>query len=337
MKIILTGGAGYIGSHTCELLSRKGYETVIIDDLSNSSNKCVERLRELCAIKPKFYLADCRDYKAMANIFNEEKADAVIHFAGYKAVGESVKEPLRYYDNNVGSTMSVLKAMKSSGTNVIIFSSSATVYKLTDDMPLTESHETYPYNPYGWTKLMSERIIEDVCAGDASFSAVNLRYFNPVGAHPSGMLGEDPKGIPNNLMPYITQVAMGKRDKLYVFGSDYPTHDGTGVRDYIHICDLAEGHVAALEYAFDKKGCQAINLGSGRGTSVLEMIDAFERVNDIKIPYEFTERRAGDIALYYADPSKAEETLKWKAKRTIDDMCADAWRWQRENPDGYRS
>lgn len=335
MKIILTGGAGYIGSHTCNLLSSKGYETVIIDNFSTSREACLQRLNKICELKPKFYYADCRDKEAVKDIFLKERADAVIHFAGYKAVGDSVKSPVDYYENNVGSTINVLNAMKAAKTNVIVFSSSATVYALTDNMPLTEEHVLKPYNPYGWTKFMSERVIEDVCDASNELSAVNLRYFNPIGALESGLLGEDTRDVPNNLMPYITKVAIGKIDKLNVFGNDYDTIDGTGVRDYIHISDLAEGHAAALEYAILRRGCESFNLGTGRGTSVLELIHAFEKANGIKIPYEFTHRREGDIALYYADPSKAEKILGWKACRNIDDMCRDAWNWQSKNPNGY--
>ncbi len=335
MKVLLTGGAGYIGSHTGALLLNKGYEIVIVDNLSNSSERCIDRI---CAVTGKnltFYQEDCTDKVSLKKIFLSEKPDAVIHFAGYKAVGESVKEPLKYYENNVGSTMAVIEALRAAKVKVLVFSSSATVYKLTGKMPLYEDCETYPYNPYGWTKFMSERIIEDEAKANSDLSAVNLRYFNPVGAHPSGMMGENPRGIPNNLMPYITQVALKKRDKLHVFGADYPTSDGTGVRDYIHIQDLAEGHLAALEYAFSSNGCDAFNIGTGKGTSVLELVNAFQRSTGVEIPYDIVDRRPGDLALYYADASKAKRVLGWEAKRSIEDMCQDAWNWQRNNPNGY--
>ena len=335
MKVLLTGGTGYIGSHTCVCLQQRGHEIVIADDLSNSSVKCLDGIESITGKRPRFYLADCRSFDAMDNIFKAEQPQAVIHFAGKKAVGESVEKPLMYYENNVGGTINVLKAMKKHGVSIIIFSSSATVYKLCGKMPLSEENETYPYNPYGWTKFMSERIIEDACAADDELSAVNLRYFNPVGAHESGHIGENPRGIPNNLMPYITQVALGKRECLNIFGNDYPTVDGTGVRDYLHICDLAEGHAAALDYAAARSGCEFFNLGTGRGTSVLEMVAAFERATGVSIPYRFTQRRAGDLALYYADPAKAERVLGWRAKLGVEDMCRDAWRWQSMNPDGY--
>lgn len=335
MKVLLTGGTGYIGSHTCVCLLQKGYETVIIDNLSNSSEKCLDRIEKITGVRPRFYIADCRDARAMDKIFAAERPSAVIHFAGMKAVGESVEKPLLYYENNVGGTINVLNAMKKQGGGTIIFSSSATVYKLCEKMPLSEENETYPYNPYGWTKFMSERIIEDECAANPNLNAVNLRYFNPVGAHESGLIGENPRGIPNNLMPYITQVALKKRDHLNVFGNDYPTIDGTGVRDYLHVCDLAEGHAAALDYAKVHGGCSFFNLGTGRGTSVLEILSAFKNATGIDIPYQFTDRRAGDLALYYADPTRAENVLGWRAKRCVEDMCADAWHWQSMNPNGY--
>lgn len=336
-KVLLTGGAGFIGSHTAVELIESGYDVVIADDLSNSERSVIGRIEKITGKSPEFYEVNVADKDALRRIFEdaEQKStdiDAVIHFAGYKAVGESVEKPLMYYRNNLDATLTLLEVMQESGVKKIIFSSSATVYSLAQEVPFTE--ETQPLgctNPYGWTKYMIEQILRDVCTADPDMSVVLLRYFNPIGAHESGLIGEKPNGIPNNLMPYITQVAQGIRPQLNVFGNDYSTPDGTGVRDYIHVVDLAKGHVAALEYVSTghaDAGCEVFNLGTGRGYSVLDLVKTFERVNDIKIPYEIAPRRAGDIAVCYAGTEKAERKLGWKAERGIEDMCRDAWRWQ---------
>ncbi|MED3662062.1 UDP-glucose 4-epimerase GalE [Ureibacillus terrenus] len=325
MKILVTGGAGYIGSHTCVALMEQGYSLVILDNFSNSKPAVLDNLRKLND-NFVFYHVDVTNEEALERIFSNHKIDGVIHFAGYKAVGESVAEPLKYYMNNVGSTMVLAKLCQKYNVNKFVFSSSATVYG-ENQVPFKEDMKLLPTtNPYGETKAMSERILMDVAKANPKFAVSILRYFNPVGAHESGLIGEDPNGIPNNLMPYITKVAKGELEKLRVFGNDYPTPDGTGIRDYIHVMDLAEGHVAAYKHL--RKGVHVYNLGTGKGTSVLELVHAFEKANGIKVPYEIVERRPGDIAICYADASKAERELGWKAKRDIIDMCRDAWRFE---------
>jgi UDP-glucose 4-epimerase len=333
--VLLTGGAGYIGSHTAVELIKAGYRVVAVDNLINSSEESLRRVSKICDAEISFRKADVSDTQALDRVFKEFDIDGVVHFAGLKAVGESVEKPLLYYRNNIDATISLLEAMLMNRVNTLIFSSSATVYDTSCAPVYTEATPLKPCNPYGWTKFMCEQIIRDVCAANKELSAINLRYFNPVGAHESGLIGEAPSGIPNNLMPYITQVAVGRRAGLTVFGDDYDTHDGTGVRDYIHVVDLAKGHCLALKYAFDNKGALDINLGTGRGFSVLDMVKAFEKVNGVKIPYRIGPRRAGDIAAYWADPDRAERLLGWKAELDIEDMCRDAWRWQSRNPRGY--
>ena len=337
MSVLVTGGAGYIGSHTCVELLERGYDVVVIDNLVNSSRKSLERVEQITGKKVTFYEADVRDRKILDEIFETHKdIDCAIHFAGLKAVGESVQMPLEYYDNNLNSTITLCQAMRDHGVKNIVFSSSATVYSGDNTMPLREVCETGKCtNPYGWTKYMSEQILRDTSFADAGWSVVLLRYFNPIGAHSSGLIGEDPQGIPNNLMPYITQVAVGRREYLSVFGNDYDTPDGTGVRDYIHVVDLAKGHVAALKYMRTHKGENVFNLGTGTGYSVLDMVHAFERVTGQKIPYVIAPRRPGDLGMVYADPEKSTDELGWKAQYTLDDMCRDAWAWQSKNPNGY--
>ncbi|NLL38543.1 MAG: UDP-glucose 4-epimerase GalE [Clostridiales bacterium] len=335
MAVLLTGGAGYIGSHTAVELLNEGYEVVIADDLSNSSEEAIRRVEKITGKTVSFYRCDVREWEALNRIFADNSIEAVIHFAGLKAVGESVREPLRYYRVNLDAAMTVLEGMQTHGVKRFVFSSSATVYGAECPFPYTEDMETGGCtNPYGWTKFMIEQIVTDT-AKATGMSAVLLRYFNPVGAHPSGLIGEDPAGIPNNLMPFVSQVAVGKLKRLNIFGNDYPTPDGTGVRDYIHIVDLAKGHVAALVYAEQHTGTEVFNLGRGSGVSVLELVENFERANDIKIPYVFTERREGDIAECWADTTKAKELLGWTAKLGLEDMCRDSWNWQRQNPNGY--
>lgn len=337
MRILVTGGTGYIGSHTCiELLKRKEYEVTIVDNLSNSKALVAEKIEELAGRPARFIEADVRDRSAMRTVFASEPIDAVIHFAGLKAVGESVRLPLKYYENNLVSTLVLLEMMEEFNVNNIVFSSSATVYGDPASVPIREDFPLSTTNPYGTTKLMIERILTDYCAAHPDFNAILLRYFNPVGAHESGQIGEDPNGIPNNLVPYITQVAVGKLERLGVFGNDYPTPDGTGVRDYIHVVDLAKGHVAALQ-KFAEPGCglKVYNLGTGKGYSVLEMLHAFEKCVGHEIPYAILPRRPGDIPTCYADCTKAWEELHWKAEKTLEDMCADAWRWQTMHPNGY--
>ncbi|MBQ3392171.1 MAG: UDP-glucose 4-epimerase GalE [Lachnospiraceae bacterium] len=336
MKILVTGGTGYIGSHTVVALQQAGYEAVIADNLYNSSPVVLERIAQITGKKPAFYELDLLDRDGLEALFEKEKIDAVIHFAGYKAVGESTRKPIEYYRNNLVSTLNLCDVMRGHGCKKIVFSSSATVYgdpafvPITEECPLGETT-----NPYGETKAMQERILTDIWRADPSWQVMLLRYFNPVGAHESGLMGEDPKGIPNNLLPYVAQVASGKLEKIHVFGNDYDTPDGTGVRDYIHVCDLAEGHVSALK-AFDRlDGVQIFNLGTGTGYSVLDMIHAFSKACGRDLPYIIEGRRPGDIATCYSDPSRAEEVLGWKAKRTLEDMCADSWRWQSKNPLGY--
>ena len=336
MNILVTGGAGYIGSHTCIELMASGYDVIVVDNLCNSNPKSLDRVEQLAGKKPKFYEGDVRDEALMRKIFAENEISAVIHFAGLKAVGESVAQPWRYYDNNLNSTLVLTKAMEEAGCKRIIFSSSATVYSGDNEMPLRETSRTGNCtNPYGWTKYMTEQILSGMAHADKEWSIVLLRYFNPVGAHASGLIGEDPRGIPNNLMPFISQVAVGRREKLSVFGNDYDTHDGTGVRDYIHVVDLAKGHVAAVKYAVENLGCEVFNLGTGTGYSVLDMVKAFEEANGVKVPYQIVDRRPGDLATCYADPTKSLEKLGWKAEKTLVDMCRDSWNWQSKNPMGY--
>ncbi len=335
MSILITGGAGYIGSHTCLCLLNKGYDIVVVDNLDNSSKESLARVTELTGKEIPFYEVDARETEKLIEIINKHHVDSVIHFAGLKAVGESVRMPLEYYENNLVSTLHLADAMLKTGVKKLIFSSSATVYSADNVVPLTESGKLGCTNPYGWTKYMNEQILRDVSAAHPDWSVVLLRYFNPVGAHESGKIGEDPTGVPNNLMPYVSQTAVGRREYLTVFGDDYDTPDGTGVRDYIHVMDLAEGHVAAVEYAEKFTGCDAINLGTGIGYSVLDMVKAFEEANGIKVPYKIGPRRPGDIATVYSNPEKAEKVLGWKAKRTLVDMCRDLWTWQSNNPNGY--
>lgn len=336
MKILVTGGAGYIGSHTCIQLLEAGHEIVVVDNFYNSKYEAVRRIRELSGKDFPFYEADVCDSEAVEKIFSENKIDAIIHFAGLKAVGESVRIPLRYYDNNLTSTLVLLKAMEKHGVKNFVFSSSATVYGNPVSVPITEDFPLSTTNPYGTTKLMIEQILKDIAHADPEFNPIILRYFNPVGAHRSGRIGEDPNGIPNNLVPYITQVAIGKLDHLNVFGGDYPTPDGTGVRDYIHVEDLAAGHVAALK-KFEEPHCglKIYNLGTGHGYSVLQIVEAFRKATGKEIPYVITDRRPGDIPECYADPAKAKAELGWEAKKTLADMAEDSWRWQKQNPNGY--
>ncbi len=336
MTILITGGAGYIGSHTALELLNEGYDVVVFDNLSNSSQESLRRVEELTGKQIRFYEGDVQDEKALTDMFKEQRIDAVIHCAALKAVGESVQKPLEYYQNNISGTLTLLKVMREVGVKNIVFSSSATVYGSPEEMPITEAcPKGQCTNPYGWTKSMMEQIMSDVQKADPSWNVILLRYFNPVGAHKSGRIGEDPKGIPNNLMPYISQVAVGKLEKLGVFGNDYDTPDGTGVRDYIHVVDLAIGHVKAINYIFTDPGLDVINLGTGQGYSVLDMVKAFSRACGKEIPYEIKPRREGDIAMCYADPSKAARVLGWKAERGLDEMCEDTWRWQSQNPNGY--
>ena len=336
MTILLTGGAGYIGSHSAVEVLAAGHEAVVVDDYSNSSAEALRRVETISGRSLRAYRGDLGDRELLRRVFAENKIDAVMHFAGFKAVGESVAKPLAYYKNNLGITFSLLECMAEAGCRRIIFSSSATVYGSPDRLPLTEQSSIGPCtNPYGWTKYMIEQILRDHAAANPDFSAVLLRYFNPVGAHPSGLIGEAPNGIPNNLMPFITQVAVGKREKLSVFGNDYDTPDGTGVRDYIHVVDLARGHVAALDYAMNHSGAAVFNLGTGRGYSVIEMAETFARVNGVAVPYVIAPRRDGDIAACWADPSKAREELGWEARLGLEEMCRDSWNWQKNNPNGY--
>lgn len=333
-KILVTGGTGFIGSHTCVALINAGYQVVIMDNLSNSKVEAIARIELITGKHVRFYRTDMRDEEGMRQIFEDNKIDAVIHFAGLKAVGESVEKPLEYYQNNIGGTLSLLRVMKEYQCNVMIFSSSATVYGCQNPVPYQEEMPTSATNPYGYTKVMIEQILRDVCVANPKFSAVALRYFNPIGAHESGLLGEDPNGIPNNLVPYVAQVAVGKLDHLNVYGDDYDTSDGTGVRDYIHVMDLAGGHVAALAYGAERSGFEAVNLGTGKGSSVLEVVKAYEKACGKKIPVEITDRRAGDIATSYADPGKAKVLLGWEATADLEKMCADSWRFTRQNPEG---
>ena len=335
MSILVTGGAGYIGSHTCIEMQNAGYDVIVIDNLDNSSEESLQRVEKITGKPVKFYKEDVRDKDALRKIFTENKIDAVIHFAGLKAVGESVREPIMYYDNNLISTINLLEVMNEFGVKKIVFSSSATVYGVATEMPLTEGMPLGAINPYGRTKYFIEEILRDLFVADKDWCIALLRYFNPIGAHKSGLIGEDPKGIPNNLMPYISQVAVGKLEKLHVFGDDYNTVDGTGVRDYIHVVDLAQGHVKAVDWALDNKGCEAFNLGTGNGTSVLELRDAFVKSSGIDVPYVIDPRRPGDPDEVYANAEKAKNILGWEAKFGIEEMCEDTWRWQSGNPKGY--
>jgi UDP-glucose 4-epimerase len=335
MNILVTGGAGYIGSITCVQLIAGGYQPVILDSLVNAQAAVVDRIEQISGQRPVFICADVRDRSRLAQVLRDHDIDAVIHFAGLKAVGESVVQPLRYYDTNVQGTLVLIDAMREVGVKTLVFSSSATVYAESPDMPLHEGSPIGATNPYGRSKWMVEQILADVFASDPSWSLTALRYFNPVGAHPSGLMGEDPQGVPNNLMPFIAQVAVGRRPVLRIFGSDYPTPDGTGVRDYIHVMDLADGHLAALRHAHGRSGHHVFNLGSGHGCSVLEMLDAFSRACGADLLHEFAPRRPGDLAAFWADPARAERVLGWRVQRSLAEMCADTWRWQSCNPQGY--
>ena len=336
MNVLVTGGAGYIGSHTCIELLESGYGVIVIDNLCNSNSESLVRVQELTGKTLKFYEGDVRDEALLRKIFAENEIGCCIHFAGLKAVGESVAQPWRYYDNNLNSTLVLTKVMEDVGMKNLIFSSSATVYSGDNEMPLRETSKTGNCtNPYGWTKYMTEQILSGMAFADKEWGIVLLRYFNPIGAHKSGRIGEDPRGIPNNLMPYISQVAIGRREYLSIYGNDYDTHDGTGVRDYIHVVDLAKGHVAAVRYAVANLGCDVFNLGTGTGYSVLDMVNAFVKVNGVDVPYKIVDRRPGDLATCYAEPGKSAEILGWKAENNLEDMVRDAWNWQSQNPNGY--
>ncbi|MEW6591021.1 MAG: UDP-glucose 4-epimerase GalE [Pseudomonadota bacterium] len=335
MKVLLTGGAGYIGSHTAVECLAAGHEVVVFDNLSNSSPKSLERVAQIAGRPVAFVEGDIRDRAALARLFADHAIDAVVHFAGLKAVGESVEQPLRYYDNNIAGSIALFETMAAAGVKSVVFSSSATVYGDPARVPITEDFPLSATNPYGWSKLFIETMLRDVAHAAAGWKVALLRYFNPVGAHASGLIGEDPRGIPNNLMPYIAQVAVGRRAQLSVFGGDYPTPDGTGVRDYIHVVDLARGHVAALNKLAGLAGVHTWNLGTGRGVSVLEMVRAFEAASGRPVPYQVVARRAGDVAQCWADPSRAAAELGWRAEYDLARMCADAWRWQSGNPEGY--
>lgn len=336
MKILVTGGAGYIGSHTCVELLDAGYDVVVVDNLYNSNEKSIERIKEITGKDLKFYNVDILDFHSLDKIFNEEKIDCVIHFAGLKAVGESVVKPLEYYKNNITGTLILCEVMRMHGVKNIIFSSSATVYGDPEFVPITEQcPKRNPTNPYGWTKSMIEQILTDLYTADKEWNIIILRYFNPIGAHKSGTMGEDPKGIPNNLLPYVAQVAIGKLESVGVFGDDYDTPDGTGVRDYIHVVDLAVGHVRAINKINDNPGIKIYNLGTGKGYSVLDVINAFGKACGRDIPYAIKPRRAGDIATCYSDATLAKTELGWEAEHGLDEMCEDSWRWQQMNPDGY--
>lgn len=336
MAILVTGGAGYIGSHTCVELLKAGYEVIVIDNLVNSKEESITRIREITGKPLTFYKADLLDKQALNKIFKNKSIEAVMHFAGLKAVSESISFPLRYYHNNIAGTLTLLEIMQIHGVKKIVFSSSATVYGNPHTVPITEDFPLSTTNPYGQTKLIIEQILSDLYYSEPDWNIAILRYFNPIGAHPSGKIGEDPNGIPNNLVPYITQVAIGKLRVLNIFGSDYETPDGTGVRDYIHVVDLAAGHIKALQKLNENPGNVVYNLGTGKGYSVLEIINTFSKVTGKEIPYRFVERRPGDVAVSYADPSKANNELSWSAKYGLEEMCTDAWRWQRNNPEGYK-
>ena len=335
MRILLTGGTGYIGSHTAIALISAGHQVTLLDNFSNSKPAVLDRLREITGVAMDFFEADVTDEVALETVMSQRSFDAAIHFAAPKSVGESIDRPLHYFENGVGGTIKLLQAMDRHEVRNIVYSSSATVYGLSDDLPLKEGAPTYVINPYGRTKLMCEEILLDLCESDHRWNTIALRYFNPVGAHPSGLIGEDPQGVPANLVPYIAQVAVGRRPTLTVFGDDYPTPDGTGIRDYIHVLDLAEGHVAAVEHLAGDPGYDTINLGTGEGVSVLEMVAAFERASGVSIPVEIAPRRPGDGPASWADASKAADVLGWTATRTLDEMTADVWRWQSQNPNGY--
>lgn len=328
-KVLLTGGTGFIGSHTAVEMINAGFDVVIADNLSNSDASVIDRIEMITGVRPVFYNVDIADRAMLDDLFDEQGIESVVHFAGYKVVGESIYKPIEYYRNNLDTALTLIEVMRDHKVSNLIFSSSAAVYSQVKEVPCTE--ESGPLgctNPYGWTKYMIEQILRDVCVSDDDASVVLLRYFNPIGAHESGLIGEKPNGIPNNLMPYITQVAEGIRPKLNVFGNDYPTPDGTGVRDYIHVVDLAKGHVAALKYSMEHKGCEVFNLGTGHGYSVLDLVETFERVNEVPVPYEIAPRRPGDIAICYAYTSKAKSVLGWEAEKGIEEMCRDSWRWQ---------
>lgn len=336
MAVLVTGGAGFIGSHTCVELQQAGYDVVVLDNLSNASEVSLQRVEAITGKKVKFYKGDIADRKILQEIFDNEKIDSCIHFAGLKAVGESVEKPWEYYNNNISGTLTLVDVMRKNNCKNIIFSSSSTVYGTPKEVPVTEqTPKGTCTNPYGWTKWMLEQILSDLYVADNEWNVILLRYFNPIGAHKSGTMGEDPSGIPNNLMPYITQVAVGKRPELGIFGDDYDTPDGTGVRDYIHVVDLADGHVKALKKIEENAGLKIYNLGTGTGYSVLDIVKNFEEATGVKIPYSIKPRRAGDIAINYADASLAKEELGWVAKNGIKEMCEDSWRWQKNNPNGY--
>ena len=337
MSILLAGGAGYIGSHTAVELIRAGYDVVIADNFDNSSPEVLRRIEQITGVRPKMYRTDVKNPDALKTVFTENSIDVVIHFAGLKAVGESVEKPVKYYRNNIDTTLTLLEVMQETGCRRIVFSSSATIYGEEAPVPYTEDMGRGKCtNPYGWTKNMMEQILEDAAHADKEMSVVLLRYFNPIGADASGLIGEDPQGIPNNLMPYVSQVAVGKREKLTIFGKDYDTPDGTCRRDFIHVTDLAKGHVKAVEYAMETTGTEVFNMGTGTPYSVLEIVKAFQDANALKIPYEFGPRRPGDLAECWADAAKAERILGWKAEKNLTDMCRDTWNWQKNNPDGYR-
>ncbi|APH03553.1 UDP-glucose 4-epimerase GalE [Bacillus weihaiensis] len=336
MKVLVTGGAGYIGSHTCVELLNSGLDVIVVDNLLNSNKIALDRVEQITGKSIGFYKIDLLNEKALDDVFQENEIDAVIHFAGLKAVGESVAIPLAYYMNNVTSTLTLCNVMKKHNVKKLVFSSSATVYGLPETMPITEDFPLSATNPYGRTKLMIEEILRDLYLSDNEWSISLLRYFNPFGAHTSGLIGEDPNGIPNNLMPYVTQVAIGKLEILNIFGDDYDTKDGTGVRDYIHVTDLAEGHLKALDFILETRGVDAFNLGTGIGYTVLEMVHAFEKVSGKEVPYKIVDRRPGDIAVCYADAQKAKDAFGWEAKRELEQMCADSWKWQFNNPNGYQ-
>lgn len=335
MAILVTGGAGYIGSHTCIELIGAGYEVIVYDNFANSCPEAVKRTEAIIGKKITLIEGDILDKKKMQEVFAQNQIESVIHFAGLKAVGESVGIPLKYYHNNITGTLLLLEVMQEYGVKKIVFSSSATVYGMDNPVPFVEDMPTSATNPYGWTKQMIEQILKDLYVSDKDWSVVLLRYFNPLGAHESGTIGENPNGIPNNLMPYITQVAVGKRERLTVFGDDYDTPDGTGVRDYIHVMDLADGHVQAIKYAENHTGVEAVNLGTGKGFSVLDVVKTFERVNGVKVPYQIADRRPGDIASCYADVKKAKALFNWQTQKSLEDMCRDSWKWQSTNPEGY--
>lgn len=337
MSILLAGGAGYIGSHTAVELIRAGYDVVIADNFDNSSPEVLRRIEQITGVRPKMYRTDVKNPDTLKTVFTENSIDVVIHFAGLKAVGESVEKPVKYYRNNIDTTLTLLEVMQETGCRRMVFSSSATIYGEEAPVPYTEDMGRGKCtNPYGWTKNMMEQILEDAARADKEMSVVLLRYFNPIGADASGLIGEDPQGIPNNLMPYVSQVAVGKREKLTIFGKDYDTPDGTCRRDFIHVTDLAKGHVKAVEYAMKTTGTEVFNMGMGTPYSVLEIVKAFQDTNALKIPYEFGPRRPGDLAECWADAAKAERILGWKAEKNLTDMCRDTWNWQKNNPDGYR-